>query len=524
VIAQQPDAVLIYAGHNEYYGALGVGSSSQLGSFPALVRLALRLREFRLIQLFYDAYFSLLSISKSSEPDLQENLMKRMVRQQEIPHDSDIYRAGIAQFDSNMDLLLEKLTEAKVPVYLSKLVSNEKDQPPFISRLSPHSDQQQWAQHFEKMKRAQAAGNFEIALEAAQQALDIDSTNAELHFLSGQMYRSIGQFAQALKAFQKAALYDQLRFRAPPEINQLITQKSVKYKVSLVDTEEHMRQHSPDRIIGAELVLEHLHPNLDGYMLMADAFYNKLLEQPILPGPLPVDLAKATASYPTTEVDSLYGLYTTMILKQGWPFFEETNLDTTNRTLPEAIAGALAVKQLSWEAAMEKLYQHYHQQDVLDSALKVMEAVILEYPDKTEFYAKAGSLGMRMGAFDKGSAFFTKAFERQKDARFAYYAALCMVQNDQIKESADFLQASFQELPPDTKSLRLMTALRQIVQMEERLARSEDPLLLNSLARNYFLVGLGEKARSMAEQSLILEPENAEAVKMLQQIDAHINS
>ena len=29
--SQEPDAVLIYAGHNEYYGALGVGSTESLG-------------------------------------------------------------------------------------------------------------------------------------------------------------------------------------------------------------------------------------------------------------------------------------------------------------------------------------------------------------------------------------------------------------------------------------------------------------------------------------------------------------
>src|SRR5437016_8390351 len=31
VIAQKPDAIVLYAGHNEYYGALGVGSTERLG-------------------------------------------------------------------------------------------------------------------------------------------------------------------------------------------------------------------------------------------------------------------------------------------------------------------------------------------------------------------------------------------------------------------------------------------------------------------------------------------------------------
>ncbi|HVF39381.1 MAG TPA: hypothetical protein VM939_05725, partial [Gemmatimonadaceae bacterium] len=38
VVDRKPDAVLIYGGHNEYYGALGAGSTESLGSFPGFVR------------------------------------------------------------------------------------------------------------------------------------------------------------------------------------------------------------------------------------------------------------------------------------------------------------------------------------------------------------------------------------------------------------------------------------------------------------------------------------------------------
>src|SRR4029078_12678381 len=53
VIAQHPDAVLIYGGHNEYYGALGAGSTESLGSSPSFVLLYLsahRLKTFVLLR------------------------------------------------------------------------------------------------------------------------------------------------------------------------------------------------------------------------------------------------------------------------------------------------------------------------------------------------------------------------------------------------------------------------------------------------------------------------------------------
>src|SRR6201985_967967 len=47
----QPDAVMIYTGHNEYYGALGIGSTSYVGSNHFLVETLLKLRDLKLVQL-----------------------------------------------------------------------------------------------------------------------------------------------------------------------------------------------------------------------------------------------------------------------------------------------------------------------------------------------------------------------------------------------------------------------------------------------------------------------------------------
>jgi len=524
VIEQQPDAVLIYAGHNEYYGALGVGSSSRLGSFPALVRLSLQLREYRLMQLFYDAYFNLLSLGSSARPDLQENLMKRMVSEQEIPYGSSLYRAGVEQFDQNMDILLGALREAEVPVYLSNIVSNEKSQKPFISKLQPNTDLLRWTEHYQNLKLALAANHEEMALEEAKQALQLDSTHAELYYLLGQAYHGLGKHDLARDAFRQATLYDALRFRAPPEINQLLAEKAAQYQATLVDTESAFRHKSIDGMIGKELILEHLHPNLEGYMLMADAFYQELIRQPILPGPRPVDFATAQKTYPLTAVDSLAGIYATMILKEGWPFNESVVMDSSERSIPEAIAGGLVVNQLSWDAAMEKLYQHYHQQAVYDSALRVMEAVIMEYPHRAELYAKAGSLCMKMRNFSLGSHFFQQAYDREINSRYAYFAALCMLQEGRLDDTQVYLKDAFSQQALDQDVVRLMTAVGQIIQMEDQLSTKSDAALLSRLARNYFLIGLGDEARRRAEQSLRLQPDNQEAVLIIRQLDEQQNS
>ncbi|WP_019026383.1 SGNH/GDSL hydrolase family protein [Colwellia piezophila] len=57
IIEQQPDAVLIYAGHNEYLGILGVGSAYTAANSPAATLLYLKLKNSRIFQLLQNLYW-----------------------------------------------------------------------------------------------------------------------------------------------------------------------------------------------------------------------------------------------------------------------------------------------------------------------------------------------------------------------------------------------------------------------------------------------------------------------------------
>ncbi len=51
LLKKEPDLILIYLGHNEYYGALGVGSLESLGSSRFIVNTTLWLNKFKTIEL-----------------------------------------------------------------------------------------------------------------------------------------------------------------------------------------------------------------------------------------------------------------------------------------------------------------------------------------------------------------------------------------------------------------------------------------------------------------------------------------
>ena len=478
----QPDGVLIYAGHNEYYGALGVGSTTAVASNPDLVRLILKSREFRTVQLFTDA-FSVFR-PEMSKSELQENLMKRMTAEQSIHYGSDLYQRGIQQYETNLTATLSLLDEADIPTFISTLVSNEKDLPPLIN----------------------------------------DSTSeksAEDYYQLGQAAYRQQDFAAAKQNFQQAKELDLLRFRAPEAINEIIRQLVERFpEVHLVDSRAHLEEHSAHGIIGNELLLEHVHPNLLGYSLIADAFYQELQEQKLMSedwGQASI-WEQAHREMPITEVDSLKGAYEVMMLKEGWPFYEPiTDLDTANRTLPEAIAGALAVQQLSWDQATERLYQHYYQNQQLDQALKVAESVTLEHPHEPQFFTKAAGLALQLDSLAKADYLFQRALSLDPSQALARKIAINFIKTDALEEALPYLHHIMEQESTDLLSFRLAKAIESILDFSEA-ENPNDTEKLTQLAANYLLLGKPDIAEVYLRNVLAQEPANERALNLLQQI------
>ncbi|WP_372627782.1 hypothetical protein, partial [Arsukibacterium sp.] len=237
VIALKPDLVLVYAGHNEFLGVMGVGSTfaGQYSHGTKLLYLTLRkVALFQALQRF--------SAWLSAPPAFtaERTMMAQIARHTEITKYSALFNAGIDQFDANMRLLLSQFQAAGIPVLLSTIASNEADQPPFVSARPA------WPNP---------------TVEQLQQALITEPHIASWHFQLAGLYRQRGDTQQALAHYQLAREHDLLRFRAPLAINATLTRLSSDFKLPLVDGEAVLRQHSPDGIIGNTFMLEHLHPN-----------------------------------------------------------------------------------------------------------------------------------------------------------------------------------------------------------------------------------------------------------------------
>jgi hypothetical protein len=120
-----PDMVFVYAGHNEYYGALGVGSTSNIGKNRKFIQLTLKLRNLKLTQLFRNI---LSKGKKDVDASSSENrpLMERMAAMQSIGLNRKIIMKVLNNIVQIWMELCSIFSKLNVPVLYSTIIGNER--------------------------------------------------------------------------------------------------------------------------------------------------------------------------------------------------------------------------------------------------------------------------------------------------------------------------------------------------------------------------------------------------------------
>ena len=383
IIAQQPDAVLIYAGHNEFVGIMGVGSNYRLAESPAATAVYLQLKQLHLYKLLEQMLVSKPAAAANSQE--KRTLMSKMAAAQPIALDSPVYQAGMAQFQRNMSSLLSKYRKAGIPVYLATVGSNIADQPPFQSAdLTP--------EQLKSLTALQRGDSSQFALLAAEAKTQ---QQAMLSYQLGQWLRQQQRGAEAQEWLSLARDFDTLRFRAPQEINRQIKGFVDNKTVWLVDAEQALRDHSPDGLIGRQLMLEHLHPNLPGYFVIADAFYQALAKSQQLPAyAVTVEKAKAWALRPVVPAEEFAAFARVAQLTSDYPFQRTPQpiaLPAAENPLQQAGLDFYA-KKIDWLQLMQISMQVYQQQGDVEMQLKIALILADAAPDQPSWNAYAAKL------------------------------------------------------------------------------------------------------------------------------------
>ncbi|MGR3810537.1 SGNH/GDSL hydrolase family protein [Jiulongibacter sp. NS-SX5] len=402
IIEQKPDLVIIYAGHNEYYGALGVGSSVFVGSRPELIRMYLRLKNYRIFQLMENCVSLLVSRNRRKEGGSpKSSFMEEMASKHKIPLGSVLYHKGIEQFQSNLHEILSQFKQEGIPVIISTLVSNEKDIEPFIS---------------EELDSSYVGDNSENQITELTR---LASTNAKASYLLGKYYLE-SDLDSARKYLHQAKELDYLRFRAPQELNEVIKNEAKSAGIHLLNMSDIFEEKG---IIGNELLTEHVHPNIDGYFTMANAFYEKIKEKGLV-GDWSnyVSHEDAYEQIPITKIDSLKGKLLVGILKNSWPYTLDSEKDRNDAFVYFTKDPSYEDDQVlnlyngvnSWENTMREAFNRYKGLKEYKKALQVAQTLLFEYPEQHRVYDMAAEMSINLSDTTRAEYYLNKSRSLQK--------------------------------------------------------------------------------------------------------------
>ena len=413
VIEEKPDLIIIYAGHNEYYGALGVGSMESLGTSRRMVNLILYLNRFKTVEFLRNTIQWVMKLF-SDNKQATGTLMSRMAKEQSIELYSETYEDGISQFKGNMQDILEIAKEHRVPVILSTLTSNLKDQYPFISI---------------KTKNLPAANEI---------------------FKNAKSELNSGDNKKADSLFRYAKDLDCLRFRAPEEMNRVIRSLSREFDLPLVNTDSAFASASPDGIVGNNLMTDHLHPKLQGYFLLGKLFFEKMEQYNYLPAVKPVNLSDAEqdsitiANFNFTKLDSVMSNYRIKLLKNDWPFisiekkipsFELLNPKNFNDTL----AAEILDDKISWEEAHRKMAAYYLVHRDINSFLTEMDALICQYPVVVEYYDYVAKELIQMKDYARAYKYLKNGYDIKPNAFKTKWLGTISLYNNKLDLAEKYL-------------------------------------------------------------------------------------
>ncbi len=456
LVNYQPDAILIYAGHNEFYGAFGSASTETFGHRRWVIKLYLRLQHLKLVQLLRQTVFS----RKSSAPDNRATLMARLVGQKNIPYRSALYEQTLQNFRANLTEMIQIFQAHGVKVMLSEVVSNIGDLKPFASLFAETTNRAEWQKIFDYGVALMQADSGAFAISAFQHAAQIDSTPAILHFEMAKALMQLNRFADAQQEFLRAKDLDALRFRAGEDLNQALRELGAQFNIPVTPMYAAFAAASPTGIIGNNLMLEHVHANVQGYFLMAKTFDENIAKHHF------ISTSAAAPSPPdsvfwqrrgVTELDEEVARQRMQVLLSNWPFQPDDQQTAPHDEQPknflEQLASAQWREEISWDAAHWQLAEHYTKTNQQAKAAAEYEALVLGIPYVVAPYLRLGLSYLALNRLDAAFEIFNKSLAVEPTALAQKWLGAICLQKNQLSSGLDYLRQALQREPNDPETL-----------------------------------------------------------------------
>jgi tetratricopeptide (TPR) repeat protein len=421
IIAEKPDAVIIYGGHNEYYGALGAGSTESLGSFPSFVRLYLKLQRFKTFLLLRNATNEVLRLVRggrtTKEIEADATRMESVVGDQRITLNGKTYERGVKQYESNLRVALKDFRRAGIPVFIGSTPSNLRDLTPF-----------------------------------GPSAIPPDST-ATAVFDSARKVLSGGDSVHAATMFLRAKDLDVIRFRAPSEFQSVVQRVAQSTGSTYVPVLEGFAAAAQYRIPGSDLFLEHVHPNQRGYVLIASMYFDALRRANFLGRQSDVSRFAGWATYTQrmrlTPLDQLVAYHTIKTVTTRWPFVPVSRQQDYRGTYqPTSFLDSLAFNVsrggMGWPQAKAMLAARYAEAGKADSAVAEYDGLIRDEPKIEVAWRLAGRVLLNAKQPERARPYLERAYALKPTGFTSFALGVMAMQDRNPQKAVTLLQQSLQ--------------------------------------------------------------------------------
>jgi tetratricopeptide (TPR) repeat protein len=267
----EPDLVVVYTGHNEFFGTYGVASVGHAGSRPWMLKTTRWLNSLAIVQ-------ALRKARHRQDSAQDRTLMEEMMERTYVGPDDWRRRAAANTLYQNVAQMIRRCEALGAGVLICTPPTNERGLAPIgvdkLDRLPSETRQEVIAllSTAEAERRARPA----LAIPALQRILQLDPTHARAHYLLGQALTDQARHSEALAQYVAARDLDTMPWRAPSQSLKAILRAAQEQNAPICDLVQVFRTNSPGQAIGWELMDDHVHPTLRGQALIAEAIVERL--------------------------------------------------------------------------------------------------------------------------------------------------------------------------------------------------------------------------------------------------------
>lgn len=260
--AAAPSLIVLYAGHNEFYGVGGVSTNARLSP------QGIQVRKLRLGQILTNGI---------SQGDGDGPLVERLPAQFRIPAGSPAVAEAAETYRSNVSRIVELCATESIPLLLCSPVCNLRGQSPlaFPAELVDLADLER-----ERDRDSTVSDGDGSYLTLLRQRVSEHPHNAILQYRLAQFLETQGQPAEAAAAYSLARDLDPCRYRAPDAFGDVLSDvaSDAGDSTHFVDLRPLFAQRSRYCVPGDDLFLEHIHFTLEGHWLAAQGIAQAIVE------------------------------------------------------------------------------------------------------------------------------------------------------------------------------------------------------------------------------------------------------